>query len=158
MSLDRVRRFLSSFGREADIRELPVSTATVPLAARALGVEEARIAKTISLADGNGCLVVVTAGDTKIDNGKFKRTFGFKPSMLPGDRTEALTGHPIGGVCPFALPAGVRVFLDDSLRRFATVFPAAGSTNTAIEMTCDELETCSGGIWVDVCKPRIPVA
>lgn len=156
MSVDTVRQFLSTFGRDADIRELTPSSATVALAAEALGVEEARIAKTISLADGDGCLLVVAAGDTKIDNAKFKQTFGLKASMLPPDRVAALTGHMVGGVCPFALPEGVRVFLDTSLRRFETVFPAAGSTHAVIEMTCDELERYSGGLWVDVCKPRTP--
>ncbi len=154
MSIQTVRPFLAAFGREGDIREFPVSSATVELAAQALGVEGARIAKTLSFADGEGCLVVVAAGDTKIDNAKFKQTFGFKASMLPVDRVAELTGHAVGGVCPFALPAAVRVFLDTSLRRFATVFPAAGSANSAIELTCDELEQYSGGVWVDVCKLR----
>ncbi len=154
MSIQTVRPFLAVFGREGDIREFSVSSATVELAAQALGVDGARIAKTLSFADGEGCLVVVAAGDTKIDNAKFKQTFGFKASMLPVDRVAELTGHTVGGVCPFALPATVRVFLDNSLRRFATVFPAAGSANSAIELTCDELEEYSGGVWVDVCKLR----
>lgn len=154
MSIQTVRPFFAAFGREGDIREFPVSSATVELAAQALGVDGARIAKTLSFADGEGCLVVVAAGDTKIDNAKFKQTFGFKASMLPVDRVAELTGHAVGGVCPFALPAAVRVFLDTSLRRFATVFPAAGSANSAIELTCDELEQYSGGVWVDVCKLR----
>lgn len=154
MSIETVRPFFAAFGREGDIREFPVSSATVELAAQALGVDGSRIAKTLSFADGEGCLVVVAAGDTKIDNAKFKQTFGFKASMLAVDRVAELTGHAVGGVCPFALPATVRVFLDNSLRRFATVFPAAGSANSAIELTCDELEQYSGGVWVDVCKLR----
>lgn len=154
MSIDAVRPFLATFGREDDIREFPVSSATVELAAQALNVEGARIAKTLSFADGESCLVVVAAGDTKIDNAKFKHTFGFKASMLPYERVAELTGHAVGGVCPFALPDTVRVFLDESLKRFDTVFPAAGSANSAIEVTCEQLEQYSGGIWVDVCKLR----
>ncbi len=154
MSIELVRSFLAKFGREQDIREFSVSSATVELAAAALNVEPARIAKTMSFADGEGCLVIVTAGDTKIDNPKFKQTFGFKAKMLAPDQALALTGHAVGGVCPFALPETVRVFLDNSLRRFETVFPAAGSSNSAIELSPSDLETYSGGIWVDVCKMR----
>ncbi len=154
MSIERVRPFLAAFGREGDIREFSVSSATVELAAAALNVEPARIAKTMSFADGDGCLVVVTAGDTKIDNPKYKQTFGMKAKMLSPDQALALTGHAVGGVCPFALPDTVRVFLDESLKRFDTVFPAAGSSNSAIEVTPAQLEQYSGGIWVDVCKLR----
>lgn len=154
MSIEAVRPFLAKFGREQDIREFSVSSATVELAAQALNIDGARIAKTLSFADGDECLVVVAAGDTKIDNGKFKRTFGFKASMLSFERVAELTGHAVGGVCPFALPSTVRVFLDESLKRFDTVFPAAGSSNSAIEVTCEQLEQYSGGIWVDVCKLR----
>ncbi len=154
MSIEAVRPFLAAFGREDDIREFSVSSATVELAAQALNVESSRIAKTLSFADGEGCLVVVAAGDTKIDNTKFKRTFGFKASMLSYERVAELTGHAVGGVCPFALPDTVRVFLDESLKRFDTVFPAAGSANSAIEVTCEQLEQYSGGIWVNVCKLR----
>lgn len=154
MSIKAVRPFLATFGREADILEFPVSSATVELAAQALNIDGARIAKTLSFADGEGCLVVVAAGDTKIDNAKFKKMFGFKASMLSFERVAELTGHAVGGVCPFALPENVRVFLDESLKRFTTVFPAAGSANSAIECTCEQLETYSQGIWVDVCKLR----
>ncbi|MBR2407033.1 MAG: YbaK/EbsC family protein [Clostridia bacterium] len=154
MSIEAVRPFLAAFGREGDIMEFPVSSATVELAAQALGVEGARIAKTLSFTDGDGCLVVVAAGDTKIDNAKFKHTFGFKASMLSRERCAELTGHAVGGVCPFALPSTVRIFLDESLKRFATVFPAAGSANSAIEVTCEQLEQYTGGIWVEVCKLR----
>ena len=154
MSIERVRPFLAAFGREQDILEFPVSSATVDLAAAALNTAPARIAKTMSFADGEGCLVIVTAGDTKIDNSKFKATFGFKAKMLSADQTLAFTGHAVGGVCPFALPETVRIFLDESLRRFETVFPAAGSSNSAIEVTPAQLEQYTGGIWVDVCKLR----
>lgn len=122
MSIERVRPFLAAFGREQDILEFPVSSATVDLAAAALNTAPARIAKTMSFADGEGCLVIVTAGDTKIDNSKFKAAFGFKAKMLSADQTLAFTGHAVGGVCPFALPKTVRIFLDESLRRFETVF------------------------------------
>ncbi len=154
MSIELVRTFLATFGKERDILEFPVSSATVELAAQALNVAPARIAKTMSFADGEGCLVVVTAGDTKIDNPKYKQTFGFKAKMLSPDQALALTGHAVGGVCPFALPETVRIFLDNSLRRFDTVYPAAGSSNSAIEVTPSQLEEYTGGIWVDVCKLR----
>ena len=154
MSIEAVRPFLAAFGRGGDIMEFPVSSATVELAAQALNTSGARIAKTLSFADGDGCLVVVTAGDTKIDNAKFKHTFGFKAKMLPFERVAELTGHAVGGVCPFALPETVRIFLDESLKRFETVYPAAGSSNSAIEVTCAQLEEYSGGAWVDVCKLR----
>lgn len=154
MSIELVRPFLAKFGREQDIQEFTVSSATVELAAAALNVIPARIAKTMSFADGEGCLVVVTAGDTKIDNPKYKQTFGFKAKMLSPDQALELTGHAVGGVCPFALPENVRIFLDESLRRFDTVYPAAGSSNSAIEVTPAQLEEYTGGIWVDVCKLR----
>ena len=154
MSIDLVRSFFATVGREHDILEFSVSSATVELAAEALGVAPERIAKTMSFADGDGCLVVVAAGDTKIDNAKYKQTFGFKAKMLPPDQVLSLTGHAVGGVCPFALPDTVRIFLDESLRRFDTVYPAAGSSNSAIEVTLPQLENYTNGIWVDVCKPR----
>lgn len=154
MSIEAVRPFLAAFGREGDILEFPVSSATVELAAQALNTDGARIAKTLSFEDGDSCLVVVAAGDTKIDNAKFKHTFGFKAHMLSFERCAELTGHAVGGVCPFALPQNVRIFLDESLKRFETVFPAAGSANSAIEVTCKQLEQYTGGIWVDVCKLR----
>lgn len=154
MSIDLVRAYLATFGRDNDILEFPVSSATVDLAAQALSVQPGRIAKTMSFADGDGCLVVVTAGDTKIDNSKYKHTFGFKAKMLSPDQALAFTGHAVGGVCPFALPDTVRIFLDDSLRRFETVYPAAGSSNSAIQVTIPQLEEYTDGIWVDVCKLR----
>ena len=158
MSIEIVREYLKQFGRDGNIQEFPVSSATVELAAKALSVEPARIAKTLSFADGDGCLLVVTAGDQKIDNSKFKAAFGMKASMLSPDRVLELTGHAVGGVCPFALPEGVRVTLDVSLRRFSLVYPACGSANSAIGLTCEELETYVGGaVWVDVCKDRAPL-
>ena len=139
------------------IREFDVSSATVELAAQALDCEPARIAKTLSFADGDGCLLVVTAGDQKIDNAKFKAAFGIKAKMLPAGDVLRLTGHAVGGVCPFALPEGVRVTLDMSLRRFPLVYPACGSANSAIGLTCEELEAYSrDAVWVDVCKDRAP--
>ena len=156
MSVEKVREYLADFGLSERIREFEVSSATVELAAIALGIDGARIAKTISLSDGNGgCILIVTAGDYKIDNRKFKDRFSLKPKMLSHDEALAFTGHAVGGVCPFALPEGVPVYLDESLRRFETVFPAAGSSNSALELTPDELFTASTALgWVDVCKSR----
>ena len=153
MAIDRVRAYLRTFGAEERILEFPVSSATVALAAQALGCEEARIAKTLSFAQGEGCILVVAAGDAKVDNGKFKARFAMKAKMLSPDDAERLVGHAVGGVCPFGVNAGVPVHLDESLRRFETVFPACGSANSAIELTLDELERFSGAeSWVDVCK------
>ena len=156
MSIERVRAEFEKLGIAERILEFPVSSATVELAAKALGTEGARIAKTISLHDGEGCMLIVTAGDTKIDNAKFKARFSMKAKMLSPDEALAMTGHAVGGVCPFALPAGIKVYLDVSMRRFETVFPAVGSANSAIELTYDELEKYSGGEWVDVCKSAVP--
>lgn len=153
MAIDRVRAYLRTFGAEERILEFPVSSATVALAAQALGCEEARIAKTLSFAQGEGCILVVAAGDAKVDNGKFKARFAMKAKMLSPDDAQRLVGHAVGGVCPFGVNAGVPVYLDESLRRFETVFPACGSANSAIELTLDELERFSGAeSWVDVCK------
>lgn len=153
MAIDRVRAYLRTFGAEERILEFPVSSATVALAAQALGCEEARIAKTLSFAQGEGCILVVAAGDAKVDNGKFKARFAMKAKMLSPDDAERLVGHAVGGVCPFGVNAGVPVYLDESLRRFATVFPACGSANSAIELTLEELERFSRAEgWVDVCK------
>ena len=155
MSIDKVREYFRPLGREQDILEFPVSSATVELAAQAVGVIPARIAKTLSFykKEEDGCILVITAGDMKIDNSKFKHFFGFKAKMLSGEDVTRLTGHAIGGVCPFANPDGVKTYLDVSLKRFDTVFPAAGSSNSAIELTCRELEEYSRAKqWVDVCK------
>ena len=154
MSIEKVRAFFAPLGREQDILEFSVSSATVELAAQAVGVEGARIAKTLAFADKDGgCLLVVAAGDGKISNRRFKDTFGFKAKMLSHDDTAAMTGHAVGGVCPFAVNEGVKVYLDENLKRFETVFPACGSSNSAIELTIPELERYSGCLkWVDVCK------
>ncbi|MDR2796472.1 MAG: YbaK/EbsC family protein [Spirochaetaceae bacterium] len=153
MSIEAVKEYLARWKRDGDIIELPRSTATVAEAARSLGVEGARIAKSISLKKGGGAIVVVTAGDTKIDNRKFKEYFGVKASMLSPDEALRFTGHAVGGVCPFALPDGVDVYLDVSMKRFSSVFPACGSGNSAIELGMDELNEYSNSrAWVDVCK------
>ena len=156
MSIEKVKAFLSGYGVADRVQEFDVSSATVELAALALGIDGARIAKSISLSsDDGGCILVVCAGDYKIDNRKFKERFSLKPKMLSPDEALALTGHAVGGVCPFALPDGVKVYLDESLKRFETVFPAAGSSNSALELSCEELYRISGALdWVDVCKSR----
>jgi len=157
MSIEKVRTYFRQFGMEDRILEFPVSSATVELAAKALNVEGARIAKTLSFKLGERVLLVVCAGDAKIDNRRYKDTFGGKASMLSFDEAAALVGHAVGGVCPFAVKEGVEVYLDESLRRFQTVYPAAGSSNSAIEMTMEELEKYSGcRKWVDVCKAWRP--
>ncbi|MFL0267014.1 YbaK/EbsC family protein [Candidatus Clostridium radicumherbarum] len=153
MAIDRVRESLKDFGRDKDILEFETSSATVELAAIALDVEPARIAKTISLKSGESALLVVTAGDAKIDNSKFKSEFGFKAKMLSPEEVLEFTGHAIGGVCPFGLKNNIPVFLDLSLKRFTTVFPACGSSNSAIKLTLSEIEEYSKSKkWVDVCK------
>jgi prolyl-tRNA editing enzyme YbaK/EbsC (Cys-tRNA(Pro) deacylase) len=153
MSIEKVREYFKGLGAEDNIREFEVSSATVELAAAALGCEGARIAKSISLAVGDGAILVITAGDTKIDNSKYKHTFGTKARMLPFEDVERLIGHAVGGVCPFAINEGVKVYLDESLKRFDIVYPAAGSASSAVELTIPELEKYSGyECWVDVCK------
>lgn len=153
MSIDRVRAYFRNFGIEDKVQELEMSSATVELAAQALGVEPGRIAKTLSfMVDGNPILIVA-AGDVKIDNAKYKKFFGAKAKMLTPDEAVALIGHAVGGVCPFAVNEGVTVYLDESLKKFVTVFPACGSSNSAIELTMEELERYSlYKEWVDVCK------
>ena len=154
MSVQNVKEYLSQFGFDLRVRELELSSATVELAATALGTAPERIAKSISLHDNaGGCLIVVCAGDCKIDNQKFKSFFGFKPKMLSHDDALSMTGHAVGGVCPFALPDGVSVYLDESLKRFETVFPAAGSSNSVLELSPDELMLASRAkAFVDVTK------
>lgn len=153
MAVEKVRKYFSQFGMEGRVQEFEVSSATVELAARALHCEPCRIAKTLSfLAGGHGVLIVMS-GDAKIDNGKFKAQFKTKAKMLTPGEVEELIGHKVGGVCPFAVNEGVEVYLDNSLRRFETVFPACGSGNSAIELTIEELEKYSGYIsWLDVSK------
>lgn len=153
MSIEKVRAYFAGYGIEDKILEFDVSSATVDLAAQALGVEGCRIAKTLSFLVGDGCVLIVAAGDAKVDNRKYKDRFGTKAKMLPHDAVPEYIGHAVGGVCPFAVKEGVKVYLDESLRRFETVFPACGSSNSAIELTIPELEKYSGFCeWVDVCK------
>ena len=153
MSIEKVRTYFRQYGMEDRIQEFEVSSATVALAAEALHCEPQRIAKTLSfIVDGNAILIVA-AGDVKIDNAKYKKQFGTKAKMLSYEEVPEMTGHEVGGVCPFAVKEGVKVFLDESLRRFETVFPACGSSNSAIELTIPELEKyASEDGWVDVCK------
>lgn len=153
MSIEQVRAHLQKWHREKDILEFTVSSATVELAAQALGVEPARIAKTLAFKNDTDALLVVAAGDARVDNKKFKATFGQKPRMLTPEETLEFTGHAVGGVCPFGLKNDLPVYLDVSLKRFKTVFPACGSSNSAIELTCAELEEYAGSRgWVDVCR------
>lgn len=153
MSIERVRAYLEPLGMADRIQEFDVSSATVELAAKALGVAPERIAKTLSFQLGDRVILVVAAGDAKVDNRRYKDAFGGKAKMLTAQEAVDLVGHAVGGVCPFAVNDGVEIYLDQSLRRFDTVFPAAGSANSAIELTCSQLEELSGSTaWVDVCK------
>ena len=153
MSIDRVKQYFANFGMEHRVMEFEVSSATVELAAQALSCEPCRIAKTLSFLVEEKPVLIVAAGDARIDNAKYKSYFHSKAKMLSHDQAEVLIGHAVGGVCPFGICEGVSVYLDVSLRRFDTVFPACGSSNSAIELTCDELEKYSGcKAWVDVCK------
>ncbi len=153
MSIEKVREYFRSVGIEDRIMEFPVSSATVELAAQALGTEGKRIAKSLSFLVGDKAVIIVTAGDTRIDNKKFKAFFGVKAKMLAPEQVIELIGHAVGGVCPFAVREGAEVYLDESMKRFETVFPACGSSNSAIEMTMTDLERYSGyKAWVEVCK------
>ena len=153
MSIEKVRAFFREKGIEDRVQEFSVSSATVELAAQALGVEGKRIAKTLSFLVGDQCVLIVAAGDAKVDNAKFKAQFHTKAKMLPHDQVPEYVGHAVGGVCPFAVKEGVAVYLDESLRRFETVFPACGSSNSAIELTIPELMAYADtDAWIDVCK------
>lgn len=154
MAIEAVKDYFKQYSRENDILEFAESSATVELAAHALDVIPARIAKTLSFKSELGCILVVTAGDAKVDNHKFKEEFGIKAKMLALDEVLEQTGHAVGGVCPFAIKnQAVKVYVDVSLKRFETVFPACGSSNSAIELSCDELYHYAQGLqWVDVCK------
>ena len=154
MSIEACRAYLRERGYEDRIKEFDVSSATVELAAQAVGCEPARIAKTLSFVHEDGALLIVCAGDAKIDNSKFKAQFHHKATMLSPEQVVDFTGHAIGGVCPFALEdPRVTTYLDVSLRRFDIVYPAAGSANSAVELSLPELEACSGSAgWIDVCK------
>ena len=153
MSIEKVRAYFRPLGLEERIRELEASSATVELAALALGVDGARIAKTLSFLVGDRCILIVTAGDARIDNHKYKARFGVKAKMPAHDEVPEYTGHAVGGVCPFGINDGIDVYLDESLKRFETVFPAVGSGNSAIELNLDELYKYSNAVeWIDVCK------
>ena len=154
MSIERVRAYFQELGREGDILEFPVSSATVELAAQAAGVIPARIAKTLSFLVDDGCVLIVAAGDAKIDNPKYKAMFHTKAKMLTPEQAQEMTGHAVGGVCPFGIdnPA-VTTYLDVSLRRFDTVYPAAGNAASAVRLSCGELDILSNSSgWIDVCK------
>lgn len=153
MSIARVRRYLARWHKEDAVQEFTASSATVAEAAAVLGVEEARIAKSLAFRAADGAVMIVAAGDAKVDNRAFKSFFGWKAKLLSPEETIEYTSHAIGGVCPFDVPSETRVYLDVSLKRFETIFPACGTAHSAIELTCEELETCSEAVgWVDVCK------
>lgn len=153
LSIEKGREHLKKYGADHRVMEFKVSSATVELAAKALNTEGKRIAKTLSFLLDSGAILIVAAGDAKVDNKKFKQTFSQKAKMLTYEQVEEMIGHAVGGVCPFGINEGVKVYLDESLKRFETVFPAVGSSNSAIELNMEELEKfseCDG--WVDVCK------
>ena len=154
MSIERVRAYFQELGREGDILEFPVSSATVELAAQAAGVIPARIAKTLSFLVDDGCVLIVAAGDAKIDNPKYKAMFHTKAKMLTPEQAREMTGHAVGGVCPFGVTSPeVTTYLDVSLKRFDIVYPAAGNAASAVRLTCDELSELSNSAgWIDVCK------
>ncbi len=155
MSIERARNYFSKWKLEDRILEFAVSSATVELAAEAVGCEPERIAKTLSFIVGGDPVLIVTAGDRKIDNTKYKAQFVTKAKMLPPEEVEETIGHGIGGVCPFGINEGVIVYIDESLKRFSSVFPACGSANSAIELSIEELEKYSNSrAWIDVCKER----
>jgi prolyl-tRNA editing enzyme YbaK/EbsC (Cys-tRNA(Pro) deacylase) len=153
VAIERVKEYFKTFGMEDRIQEFEVSSATVALAAEALHCDGCRIAKTLSFHLGEKVILIVAAGDAKIDNSKYKGFFGAKAKMLSFEEAEPLIGHAVGGVCPFAVNEGIDIYLDESLKRFETVFPACGSSNSAIELTLEELEKHSNyKAWIDVCK------
>lgn len=152
MSLQQAKNYLKQFNREQDIIEFDVSSATVELAAKALNCAPERIAKTLSFKINERAILIVTAGDVKIDNRKYKETFKTKAKMLALDEVLPIIGHDIGGVCPFGVNPDVTIYLDESLKRFQTVFPACGNSNSAIELTIDELSSYIKAEWIDVCK------
>ena len=154
MSMDKARAHLRRYGLEDRIIELADSSATVELAAQALGCAPEHIAKTLSFVDGEGALLILAAGNARIDNGKFKARFGMKAKMLPAEKVEALVGHAVGGVCPFGVNPGVTVYLDESLRRYDVVYPAAGNDHSGVRLTVEELYRASEAQgFVDVTKP-----
>ena len=152
MSVEKVRAYLTPYGVADRMRELEVSSATVELAALALGVEGARIAKTLSFKVGEAPILIVAAGDAKVDNSKYKHFYGTKAKMLTAEEAVERIGHAVGGVCPFALPAGVPVFLDESLKIYDFVYPAAGTRDSAVKIPVAQFAAITGGAWVDVCS------
>jgi len=153
MSIEKGRAYFRQFGMEDRVLEFEVSSATVELAAKAVGVEGARIAKTLSFKKEDSCILILAAGDARIDNRKFKDYFHMKAKMPSAEEVLEIVGHPVGGVCPFGINEGIDVYLDDSLKRFETVFPAVGSGNSAIELNMEELFKYSNAkAWIDVCK------
>ena len=153
MAIENAKEHLKKYGFDSRVQEFDVSSATVELAAQALGVEPCRIAKTLSFLTKEGPVLIVAAGDARIDNHKYKERFHTKAKMLLPEQVTELIGHAIGGVCPFGVKEGVKVYLDESLKRFDTVFPAVGRANSAVELTIPELELCSEADgWVDVCR------
>ena len=153
MAIEAVREYMKQWGAQDRILEFQASSATVELAAQAVGCEPARIAKTLSFLVGDHPILIVAVGDRRVDNHKYKEVFHTKARMLTPEQAVELVGHAVGGVCPFAVKPGVEIYLDESLKQFDTVFPAAGSSNSAIEVTMEELEQFSGSTnWVDVCK------
>ncbi len=155
MAFEKAYTFLSDRGYADRVQTFPVSSATVELAAAALGTEPARIAKSLTFLDEDRAIMVVCAGDVKVNSGKFKQKFGVKARMLTRDQVHDLVGHDVGGVCPFGVNDGVRVCLDESMKRFDFVYPACGSDNSAVKLTPAELEQLTGGEWVDVCVPVV---
>lgn len=153
MAIEKVREYFKQFDMEDRVLEFEVSSATVELAAIALGCAPERIAKSITMNVNGKCVMIITAGDVKIDNAKYKAEFSCKAKMLSADEALEMTGHAVGGICPFAINDGCSVYLDESLKRFDFVYPACGSSNSAIKLTIEELEKYSGYIkWIDVCK------
>ena len=153
MAIEKVKEYFSQYGIEDRVQEFEVSSATVELAAQALHCEPCRIAKTLSFLVNGDPILIVAAGDAKIDNPKYKARFAAKAKMLSPEEAKELVGHAVGGVCPFAVHEGVTVYLDESLKRFETVFPACGSSNSAIELTIKELEQYdNNAAWIDFCK------
>lgn len=157
MAIENVREYFKKFGIENQILEFDVSSATVELAALAVGCEPEKIAKSMTFNIDSGCVMIIAAGDVKIDNAKYKAEFHTKAKMLSAEEALEKTGHAVGGICPFALNEGCRVFLDESLKRFEFVYPACGSSNSAIKLTPDELRKYADSFvkWVDVCKPKM---
>lgn len=153
MSFEKAREYFKQWNMEDRIQEFEESSATVELAAQALNCETKRIAKTLSFMLDDKCILIVAAGDAKVDNAKYKQEFGTRAKMLNSDEAETVIGHAVGGICPFGVKDGISTYLDISLRRFNTVFPACGSSNSVIELSIEELVKCSNAVsWVDVCK------